>query len=468
MSSAANANTSSIAGQHKLKREKLLMCDYHTLSQHDVKCLVQYCSQADSSMVEHLLLSTLFTGRSFDDLTRDDVEIRYLEGTDFGALFSSLIFPRWDKICAEDRTASSGNLSPFVILPRDIIRSIEAASGQSTDALIDEARDLLKTLNRETQSRLTITRIKQYIKMQGAKCSLSQAEINWISNAPLKEHGGSSYLSMSGAELAQKHYRFVNALMKVAQRPQFDFETTLQQPIMLPAMGSNFRVPEIEIKIGIEKLTKTITNLLRFNTKDHWKLFNCYSYYTVILLNICTGHRPSRKYYGKLENFDLSRRVVFINDKENRESARVVPLNATALKQFKFYLAFLEAFARKIQYIYPEEADILRNTLKGETGLFYLWVNTGLKPFSHSAAVKAGFPIIKARGNWNRHWIRAALAQQVDIKPSAIDAFLGHENLLDESFASYSSLDMSNMRDISDALNDEIELMSIAPLEVRL
>ena len=82
--------------------------------------------------------------------------------------------------------------------------------------------------------------------------------------------------------------------------------------------------------------------------------------------------------------------------------------------------------------------------------------------------MSSDIPTIKARGNWNRHWIRAALAQRVDIKPSAVDAFMGHENLLDESFSSYSSLDMSGMRDIADALNDEIELMSISPLEVTL
>ena len=197
-------------------------------------------------------------------------------------------------------------------------------------------------------------------------------------------------------------------------------------------------------------------------------MFNCYTYYTVVVLNMCTGHRPSRKYYGKLENFDLSRRVVLVNDKENRESARVLPLNESAFIQFTFYLSFLEAFVTKIQYIYPTEADILRRTLKGETPLFHLRINTGLKSFSHSAAMSSDIPTIKARGNWNRHWIRSAIALWVDIKPSAIDAFMGHENLLDESFSSYSSLDMSDMRHIADALNDELELMSVARLEVTL
>ena len=468
MSSAANTNTSPMAGQHKLKREKLLMCDYNTLSQHDVKCLVQYCSQSNSGIVERVLLASLYTGRSFDDLTRDDVDVRYIAGTDFGALFSSLSFPKWSKNCSEDKTVSSGNLRPFVILPREIIESLEAASVQSTDVLTEEAIELLKTLNRTTQSRLTLSRIKQYIKMQSAKCSLTQAEVHWISNTPLKEHGGSSYLSLSAAELAKKHYRFVNALMKIARLPEFELEATLQQRIMLPDMGSNFRVPEFEIKRGVEKLTKTITNLQRFKTKDDWKLFNCYTYYTVVVLNMCTGHRPSRKYYGKLENFDLSRRVVLINDKENRESARVVPLNDSAFIQFKFYLAFLNVFITKIQYIYPTQADMLRRTLHGETDLFHLWINTGLKPFSHSAAMSSDIQTIKARGNWNRHWIRSALALWVDIKPPAIDAYMGHENLLDESFSYYSSLNMSDMRHIADALNDELELMSISPLEVTL
>lgn len=458
----------SLASQHRLKREKLLMCDHNTLSQYDVKYLIQYCSQQDSDIAEHLLLASLFTGRSIEELAKTDTKVRYLEGTDYGVLFSKLDFPNWEKEVMGNGSLLSGNLEPFVILPRNLIESIEAASRLCAEDLVEIASELLQTLNRETQTRLTLVRIKQYMRVQAVKCSLSQAEINWISNTPLKQHGGSSYLSMSGAELAQKHYRYVNALMKISALAPFDIEQAYQHRLTLPAMGSNFHLPEIKIKFAISELTRAIGKMQKSPTENRWRLFNYYTYYTLILLNMCTGHRPSRNFYKKLDNFDLSRGVVFIDDKGNRESARVVPLNDAAVTQLRFYLSFLEAFIAEILHLESFEAQLLLNALNGQDNIFYLWTNDCLKPFSYTSVNKTEVPVIKAKGNWNRHWIRSSLARRFDLKPAAIDAFMGHENLLDESFSSYSTLNMSDIRDVADALGDEICSMAVEPLEVTL
>jgi hypothetical protein len=277
---------------------------------------------------------------------------------------------------------------------------------------------------------------------------------------------------MSSEELTPKHYKYINTLMTIAGQHHLCIELACLHPIAKVRMGSNFSVPETIIKSTIKELKRSINKYQKYGRQEpanRWSLFNCYTYYTLILLNMCTGHRPTRSQYGGLSSFDLSRNVVFIADKMNREeSGRVLPLNASAAKQLEHYLSFLKRFVTTIQYTDPDAASTLHKALQGQECLFYLRVGRGLKPFSISSLKKCGIPVIKAKSNWNRHWIRSSLAKSIGLNTSAIDAFMGHENLLDESFSGFSTLDMSEIRSVAEAIQHELSSLEIEPLEVSL
>ena len=472
MSEVASPKNEALVNKHKLKREKRLACNYHTLSKYDIKKLLQYCYIESAGLVEGLLIASLFTGRNIGELVPPETQFQIIEGTEFGTLNSTLEFPNWSKELALGSSHSVQSQSPFVFLPVAIIRKIGDTAKQDVNQIEEQAKLLLNKINTEFRTRLTLTRIKNYLSAQSKKSGLSQAEVNFIANVPLKNHGGSSYLSLNAAELASKHYKYINALMSIAELQHFNIEEicSLQQTSL--KIGSNFSVPTALISSTIEELTSTIAaqqKYLKQGTADRWHLFNCYTYYTLLLLNMGTGHRPARSPFGQLSNFDLSRQVLFIADKKNRdESGRVVPLNNSAVQQLNYYLLFLTKFFEFIRYVYPEAATTLCESLRGRADLLHLWIDGRLKTCSPKAIREANIPHLRAKSNCHRHWIRSAVALSIDIQTPAIDAFMGHENLLDESFSQFSNLNFSNLRQIADVLEKQLCNINLTPLEVAI
>jgi hypothetical protein len=457
---------------HKLKREKLLASDYNTLSRYDVKVLVQQFAGGEPSLMGHILLASLFTGRSIDNLLDPKVKTQTFEDLEFGTLYSTLEFPDWRENLSIGKSDICVSLPPFVFLPGRMIQLIATASRLDSEQISDEAERLLSELNDENRTRLTLIRIKNYLRMQSAKYGLSQAEVNFISNTPLRAHGGNSYLCTSAKDLSSKHYTYINALLSIANRPPIDIKPILEHRMADVPMGSNFSVPATAFRSAIKELKHSINKerqRLHSGYGDRWRLFNCFTYYTLIVMNMCTGHRPSRNYYDALNKLDLSRRAVFIKDKANREEpGRILPLNALAAEQLKHYLYYLKKFIDSIQYLQPDEAEVLRRALNGEENLFYLYSKGRLKTFNNSVLRDVDIPKVEAKNNWNRHWIKSALESRADIKPAAVDSFLGHENLLDETFSRFSTLNTSDLRDVADALEEEASNLRVEPLEVLL
>lgn len=457
---------------HMLKREKLLASDYNTLSRYDAKVLVQQFAGDEPRLMGQILLASLFTGRSIDNLLDPRVKTQTFEDLEFGTLYSTLEFPDWREELSAVKSVVCTSLPPYVFLPGIMIQSIATASRLDSEQISVEAESLLRELNKENRTRLNLSRIKNYLRMQSAKCGLSQAEVNFISNTPLRAHGGSSYLCTSAKGLSSKHYTYINALLSIAKCPSIDIRPILEHRMAEVPIGSNFSVPANAFKAAIKKLKYLINTGQQRVCSTHgerWRLFNCFTYYTLIVLNMCTGHRPSRNYYDTLNMFDLSRRAVFIKDKANREEpGRILPLNALAAEQLKHYLSYLKKFIDSIQYLQPDEAEVLRRALNGEENLFYLYSKDRLKTFNNSVLRDVDIPKVEAKNNWNRHWIKSALESRAGIKPAAMDSFLGHENLLDETFSRFSTLNISDLREIADALEEEASNLLVEPLEVLL
>ena len=128
----------------------------------------------------------------------------------------------------------------------------------------------------------------------------------------------------------------------------------------------------------------------------------------------------------------------------------------------------LKKFIDSIQYFQPDEAEFLRRALNGEDSLFYLYSKDRLKTFNNTVLRDIDIPQVTAKNNWNRHWIKSALESRADIKPAAVDSFLGHENLLDETFSRFSTLHTSDLRDVAGALEEEASNLRVEPLEVLL
>ncbi|NVK56833.1 MAG: hypothetical protein HWE26_14605 [Alteromonadaceae bacterium] len=469
MSLAVTNRILSSAAKHMKRREKFLACDNHTLSQYDVSTLVQHCRKFSQRTIESLLLASLFTGRHVKTFCAPNTRTQMIEDTEYGLLLSNIVFPVWRKGSADDPFKSEPALPPYALLPMHQIKSIEVVAGMSEAELIMQSEDVLREINKAYGTRLTPTRIKGYIRVKAQACALTQAETNWISDTPLQQHGGSSYLSMFGSELIKKHYIYINFLMETAQCQLYQIDKILFLPFAQRRIGSNFNVSIGKVRESFFELRKIFAKEQNTGNLDRWLLFNSYTYFTVLILDMTTGHRPKRAMYGELSNFDLSRRVLLIKDKDNRvESARIVPLTSKAVTQLNYYLAFLKRFSKHLRFIHPEEYLVLEEALLGRSSLFKLWVRGKLKSFATGYLSEVDIPRIDAKNNWHRHWIRSRLALHPELNPAAIDAFMGHENLLDESFSAFSSLETLELRMVADALCIELEKISISPVELLL
>lgn len=161
--------------------------------------------------------------------------------------------------------------------------------------------------------------------------------------------------------------------------------------------------------------------------------------------------------------------MVWIQDKKAREEAsRLVPLNILSQLQIRYYLSFLEDFTGIVKYSHPSEAEKLKQSLSGEAPLFRLRSTRGITFYSASTVRDHCSSPIPGSSNWHRHWIRQHLASQSHVDVSAVDAFMAHENLLDESFSRFSTLETLELRKVSNAIEQQLQMLDVNALEVTL
>lgn len=188
------------ASKHMLRREKELACAYDNLTDYDVSILVQYCLEAEDDINAHLLLASLFSGRSIIDLLDPKVVINMAITPQYGTLYSTIIHPASGSTAAHQPR----NESPFIFLPSFLLKSIQIARNFPTHEVVDGANGHLSHLSKTKTSRLTATRVRRYLSKVAKYFKLSQAETCWISNTELEKHSGSSYLTMNSIDLADK------------------------------------------------------------------------------------------------------------------------------------------------------------------------------------------------------------------------------------------------------------------------
>lgn len=456
-------NKTVLSTQHKLRREKELACAYDSLTTHDIRQLLNFCYQSDDYQFSHLLLASLYSARSISHLMDAQIrlEVSVTDCGQFGILYSSMKHP--------DSLTSSNNSEPFIFLPSTFLMSIREAQKSDIEEIENKLKSHLTEINKKHSTRLTLGRIKRYLIKEAAEFNLSQAEVSFIADNRIREHAGSSYLSISAKELSEQHFRYLNHVQSLAQQEQFEIGSVLDSTSAEKVMGSNRSMPNKEIIILFSEMKNVVNVALKKLPSSIWQIYNDYTLFTVCLLYMSTGHRPSRSPFGTLQNFDLIREVVWIQDKQAREGAnRLLPIGKISSQHLKNYLSFLEKVKDVVKYSYPAEAESIGQSLSSQADLFKLKGNTGMTFFSATTQREYCTTTHKFAKNWHRHWLRQLLAKQPNINPSATDAFMGHENLLDESFSIFSSLDVTELRKISEAIEREFAVLGIDALRVAL
>ena len=448
-----------------LKREKGLRADYDALSPHDISIIIKYCF-GSTDFVDNLIVASLFSGRPIARLLNIVIEERHISNHPFAVLPSDYKHPI--------PKLGEPNSAPFIFLPKQIVKVLKACQAERPENKqllevwienwIDAVKKRLKELNKRYKCRLTTNRISTTLSQCANQFSLSQAEVTFISGNTYSDHAGRYYLKIKAGLLAYKHYEYINHLFRLAQKSALPVQQLGSHTQHDVYIGSNFAPNDECIKQWFQYLTGNIESYKKAFPAQYFQLFNYYSSYTLCVLLMCTGQRNNNILFS---NIDLYRMCVFISDKNCRENAsRVIPLSKTVQKQLIAYFDFVDRFASYIERTDPISAEMLKALKCSSKPIFYNFRSCGtLQEFIYPRHIPVNSFKAKTKSNWYRHWLKSTLTKAEKINPECIDAIMGHENKLDESFSKFSCFSLNDLQPCARAIDDELALLGIEALE---
>ena len=234
--------------------------------------------------------------------------------------------------------------------------------------------------------------------------------------------------------------------------------------------------PDADFRIGSQN-TPEYSLVQRFFEHLHKQLitqthyidkFNAYSLWLWHVSLILTSVRAVEGAPGFLKQFNLSRKIAWIQDKEERATTnaqRLVPICDFLVKAIQDYLEFLSEFSAKFGRLNPALAKQIEQILQSKRPLIN-WLDTkgNMESMRPGIIQKQLAEHFKFKADWTRHvGQRFLLEQQVD--EAIISAIFAHEMFGQETWQKHSSMsvgDIIAVRHIYDDLAQKLQLQQIA------
>lgn len=202
-------------------------------------------------------------------------------------------------------------------------------------------------------------------------------------------------------------------------------------------------------------------------TTDYIDKFNAYSLWLWHLSLLLTSIRAVEGVPGFLKQFNLSRKIAWIQDKEERattNSQRLVPLCDFLVKAIQDYLAFLSNFSARFGRLNPNIAEEIERVLCSDRPLINWLDNQGNMESMRPALIQKELAEnFKFKADWTRHVGQRFLIEQ-KVDEAIITAIFGHEMVGQETWQKHASMSMGDIiavRHIYDKLAQKLELQQI-------
>ena len=159
--------------------------------------------------------------------------------------------------------------------------------------------------------------------------------------------------------------------------------------------------------------------------------FNSYSIWLWHIILIQTGIRPVRHAPGLLHQFDFQRRMLWVSDKEERNTqsdGRLIPLSDFLVTAIQNYMTYIEQFAAIYNPLCPAAPYPINDILQSERPLIQLYKKNP-KGFTSITASQVRYQLqdfFSHQDNWLRHQLRSMLTGRVS--DYLICALYGHEH----------------------------------------
>lgn len=457
-------NSKNIAKQ-VTKRKKQLPCDASQLTSFEIRIFLTeaYHSLEKNFNLSHLIcLLTLFTAKSPEDLirliTKDKLSIKTITCNlvEFNQLEISTKFTLTEfKLDQDIHKLLTPSLQVLKIrLPSKASLWFQQAQRISInkDKTIEFAQIFIKAINKKFNTRLTLTRLRNYMGYFLKRSGVDPAIISLLTQQHSINHPGLYYCLFETEQIERAHYNFITALIRLNEN-----KDTIKIGEFSQATGTQLKINQNAVSAIFKGFTNALSGI-KHSLETLEEFHNLFTLYSLQILFISSGHRPVRNPFESIEIFDLHSQAIFISDKESRSqlSARMIVLPDIAIKQFDFVMRHLTNIRKELTFYKPDLVRQINESIQGDKPLFFFLTDGNINYVTPQNLNSYLETILPLPLNWHRHFLRSSFSN-LSICGDWIDAWMGHADFGDEGFSRFSYLSLDNLSSMAQQLNQLLE-----------
>lgn len=339
----------------------------------------------------------------------------------------------------------------FSVEPATAKQGIEALLSRLAETWIvpgTKARKIISEATQQTMQRITPSKIRNALGIRLRFIS-GDAAVEWITSANLERRNETRlhYTNLSEQQVVGAYSSVLRRLMKDAGNPLKPSQP--KQASSNGSHGARFVASMESVKrLVINLSTELDRKLDRTDRTDLIRYHNWYTFYVWLMQSLYTGHRAVNNPDTLIAALSDRPTTLFggISDKENStlaDKARLVMLPEPLQKQLLRYLHHVEKLIRKFD---GNLFDALKQK-DTSSNLFYLDKKGNPLPVTcgwcESMMEKLKVPL---PGNFHRAFLRTELIERA-CPAQVVDAFLGHANIGESPYFTFSSMDYQRWAD---------------------
>ncbi len=441
-------------------RNLSLPCSVEHLSKWDIRnLLLTACNKTQLAERQHILadilLIMLFSGLRKEQLSNARL---YLSEKRQGLLIYEV-----------PHSVPSGTQNPIIEplisspthtairVPMPLITSLANEQAVINEEVINQTLGLLKEINNKYTTRLTLSRISNYLGHWYSCNGFDPAESAILRGLTAQQYAPIAYTHFNESNFLLNHQHYLKDIFSFAEL-SCDLPDIQQRSNTL---GSAIKIQDHALR-QLFKLLQPDPALKKSTAlASMYKFHNQYTCYVWLFLVFSSGHRNVNAPLGSLADYNEHNATWWISDKERRNglSARTVVLPKTAVRQVELYLQHIQTLVKKTRLLADNISLHCQQVLSKESNLLFFIDSpstqaaqaVGLTPSVLKQVLKHTVPF---QYNWPRHHLRTYLKNK-NINYELINSWMGHEEFGEEGLGSFSSLSLHDFTQIS----DQIELL---------
>ena len=434
------------------RRAMYLPCDLNSTTTFEVSSLISSMCQGELKNCEKLILLSLILGKSTDAIRKEEVVLNS-DKTILGVLRTHKL-PTHKKNTQDNIESILPEVKDtFVMpLPKEVLDNLYNLA--FLDVTDEDVQLYLKSVNKKFGTTLNKLKVANFLEQTFISKNQSIAIESVIREVNLEHFPALYYFQACQFKIIDQHCAYLKYLGKHKACDNLFLPQIVSSPSE-QLIGSPLKIKFKFLRATIDVLQHRVNEYLRkkkqkFNSKCH----NLLTTLTLLVLHLSSGYRPVTGGPGKLFDFNLKRKELWISDKEMQvvDSSRVVILPIICIKVIERYLNYFDKCIKNYAESNPELCQRYKDSMISEKYLFFYIQNNKVVELRPGVLENILEEVLPIPLNWYRHHIYTYLSEE-NIDHEYINSFMGHSATGGKTFTMMSSCSFREMTCISDCIN---------------